>query len=98
MSLLSDVKLALRLTTDAYDSEIDLLIDAGIRDLGFADVVTTAAEVALDPTLLRAVISYCRLNFGTPDPSDYDRMKKAYDEQKAQLQSATGYGIPEPEV
>ncbi len=91
MSLLSDVKLALRLTTDAYDSEIDLLIDAGIRDLGFADVVTTEAEVELDPTLLRAVISYCRLNFGTPDPSDYDRMKASYDEQKAQLSMATGY-------
>ena len=54
MSLLSDVKLALRLTTDAYDSEIDLLVDAGIRDLGFADVITTRAEVELDPTLLRA--------------------------------------------
>lgn len=95
MSLLSDVKLALRLTTNSYDSEINQLIDAGIQDLGFADVVTTAAEVELDPILLRAVISYCRLNFGSPDPSDYDRMKSSYDEQKAQLQSATGYGLSE---
>ena len=29
------------------------------------------------------------LNFG--EPEDYDRMKKSYDEQKAQLSMATGY-------
>ena len=33
------------------------------------------------------------VNFGSP--SDYDRMKASYDEQKAQLQMATGYGLPE---
>ena len=42
-----------------------------------------------DPLVLRAVITYCKLNFGQPD--DYDRLKKSYDEQKAQLSMATGY-------
>ena len=27
-------------------------------------------------------------------PSDYDRLKASYDEQKAQLISCTGYGLP----
>ena len=37
----------------------------------------------------QAVITYCRLNFGQPD--DYDRLKRSYDEQKAQLRTNTGY-------
>ena len=42
-----------------------------------------------DPLIIRAVTTYCRANFGSPD--EYDRLKGAYDEQKAQLQIATGY-------
>ena len=42
-----------------------------------------------DALVLRAVVTYCRLNFGQPD--DYDRLKASYDEQKAQMGMATGY-------
>ena len=28
-------------------------------------------------------------------PDDYDRLKRSYDEQKAQLITCTGYGLPE---
>ena len=85
--MLDKVKLALRIKSGAFDSEIEDLIAAALADLGLAGVETGAA--AEDPLLLRAVITYCRANFGQPD--DYDRMKAAYDEQKAQLQVATGY-------
>lgn len=84
--MLQAVKLALRITTDAFDSELNDLIGAALIDLnqaGVSNVDTT------DPMIKRAVITFCKLNFGQPD--DCDRLKKAYDEQKAQLGMATGY-------
>lgn len=84
--MLEKVKLALRITTAAFDSEIEDLISAALADLGTAGV-EDADET--DPLIIRAVITYCKANFGEPD--EYDRLKSAYDEQKAQLQMATGY-------
>lgn len=84
--MLEKVKLALRITTDAFDGEIQDLIDAALADLGIAGV-TTITET--DPLIIRAVTTFCRANFGQPD--DYDKLKYSYDEQKAQLQVATGY-------
>lgn len=80
------VKLALRITTTAYDSEITGLINAALKDMGIAGVTNNDDTDAL---ILRAIITYCRLNFGQPD--DYERLKASYDEQKAQLGMATGY-------
>ena len=88
-TMLSRVKLALRVTTTAYDSEITGLINAACADLGVVGV--TAESTTTDPLLIRAIITFCRLNFGSPD--DYDRLKASYDEQKAQLISCTGYGL-----
>lgn len=87
--MLDAVKLAMRLTTTAYDNEITRLIEAACADLGIAGV--TAESTTADPILVQAVVTYCRLNFGSPD--DYDRLKKSYDEQKSQLQTARGYGL-----
>ena len=89
--MLDAVKLAMRITTDAYDAEIASLIEAACADLGIVGV--TAESTTTDPLLTRAIITYCRANFGSPD--EYDRLKAAYDEQKSQLITATGYGLPE---
>lgn len=86
MAILDDVKGAMRLTVTNYDSEITSLINAAQLDLGVAGV---EIPETLDALVTRAIITYCRVNFGSPD--DYDRLKRAYDEQKAQLQMATGY-------
>lgn len=88
-TILSETKTAMRLTKTEYDSEISRLIDAACADLGIAGI--TATSETTDPILIMAIITYCRLNFGSP--SDYDRLKASYDEQKAQLQTATGYGL-----
>lgn len=82
------VKLALRIVTTAYDDEIDHLIAAAFLDLGIAGVVVPED---MNDLVLQAVITYCRVHFGSPD--DYDRLKASYDEQKAQLMTATGYTI-----
>ncbi len=84
--MLEQVKLALRISTTAYDSELTYLIDAAKLDLGIAGVVLPEE---LDTLVQRAVITYCKMSFGLPE--DYDRLKKSYDEQKAQLSTATGY-------
>lgn len=86
MAMLDDVKLALRLTTEVYDNELTDLINAGLLDLGVAGVVNDDTDDAL---IKRAVVTYCKIHFGSP--SDFDRLKRVYDEQKAQLVTCTGY-------
>lgn len=85
-NVLNSVKLALRIKTDAFNSELTGLINAALLDLGIAGVTNDSTADAL---IMRAVITYCKLHFGQPD--DYDRLKRSYDEQKAQLATATGY-------
>ena len=84
--MLEQVKLALRISTTAYDTELTYLIEAAKLDLGIAGVVLPDE---LDALVQKAVITYCKLSFGLPE--DYDRLKRSYDEQKAQLSTATGY-------
>lgn len=84
--MLDKVKTALRITTDAFDDELTDLIAAAQIDLQIAGVVIPAE---LDAIVKRAIVTYCKMNFGLPD--DYDRLKKSYDEQKAQLSTATGW-------
>lgn len=106
--MLNETKLALRIKTDIYDGEIARLIEAAVGDLGIVDVeaagvsltvtATTEGETVMDNStitdqlLIRAIITYVRLHFGTPD--DYDKLERSYFEQKAQLITASGYGLP----
>lgn len=85
---LNKVKMAMRISTDAFDPEITDLIDAALLDLGIAGA-NGSNVVLTDALTLRAVVTYCRLSFGSPE--EYDRLKKSYDEQKAQMKTATGY-------
>lgn len=84
--MLETVKMALRITTTAYDAELTYLIEAAKLDMGIAGVVLPEE---MDALVTRAIITYCKMSFGLPE--DYDRLKKSYDEQKAQLSNATGY-------
>lgn len=86
LSLLEKVKTSLRITTDAFDDEINGLIAAAVIDL---DIAGIDSATGVDAIITRAIITYCRLNFGSPD--DYERLKASYDEQKAQLSMSTGY-------
>ena len=86
MATLDKVKMGLRITTTAYDEELTDLIAAAKLDLGIAGVEVPST---LDEIVTRAIITYCKMSFGLPE--DYDRLKMSYDEQKAQLVTATGY-------
>ena len=84
--MLAKVKLALRIVTDAFDSELNDLIAAAQLDLGVAGVVL---PTELDVLVGQAIITYVKMHFGQPD--EYERLKASYDEQKAQLVTCTGY-------
>lgn len=90
--MLKKVKLALRVTTTAFDDELNDLIAAARADLGVAGIPSKID----DPLIRRAVVTYCRYHFGQPE--DAERLKTSYDEQKAQLQMASGYGLPEEDT
>ena len=84
--MLGKVKKALRMVTDAYDDQLNDLIESALADLGVAGVTN---KNTYDPLVRNAVITYVMMNFGEPD--EYDRLKASYDEQKAQLSMHTGY-------
>ena len=86
MTMLEKVKIALRISTNAFDSELTDLIAAALLGLGIAGVIVPET---IDALVTRAVITFCKMSFGLPE--DYDRLKASYDEQKAQLMTASGY-------
>ena len=89
MAMIDKVRNALRISvTDnqAINDELNDLIDAAKLDLGIAGVVVPQTD---DKIVTKAIITYCKLSFGLPE--DYDRLKRSYDEQKAQLSNETGY-------
>ena len=86
--MLAKVKLALRVTTTAYDNDLNDLINAAKLDLGIAGVVL---PTTLDAVCERAIITYCKLHFLGLSDNEWDRLKASYNEQKAQLTTATGY-------
>lgn len=81
---LDKIKLSLRITTDAFDEELIMLANAAKTDLKVAGIKAGVFEMEnLSPIVEHAIITYVRLNFG--QPSDYNRLKESYDEQKKQL-------------
>lgn len=84
--MLALVKLALRISSTTFDTQLNMLIAAAQTDLGIAGV---ELPTTLDEICQQAIITYVRMHFGQPD--DYERLKKSYDEQKAQLSMADGY-------
>lgn len=91
MALLDDVKARIRTTTDDFGivGEVQDLIDEAKADLGLSGVMT---EKVLDddPLIKRAIVTYCKANFGYDNP-DADRLQKSYDMLKAHLTLAEDY-------
>lgn len=95
-ALLPKAKTALRITAEntAFDAEITDILNAAYLDLSKTagiDMTNFYVDGQFDALILRAVLTYTRLEFG--EPSDYDRLRSSYWNQKAQLQSCTGYGL-----
>ena len=88
--MLNAVKTALRVTDDEYNAQIEQLIESAKLDLGIAGVTLPCSKLP-DALVKTAIITYARLHFGDLDAAIYDKLKASYDDQKAQLITATGY-------
>lgn len=94
LTMLDRVKLSLRLKTNAFDDELTSLIESAKLDLKIAGIFNVSED---DAQIRTAIITYCKLNWGTPyedsnmRKSYYANLKEAYDQQKMQLGMATGY-------
>lgn len=96
MALLDDAKLALRISSSAFDAEIADLIAAAQQDLILSGVDPEKA-LEIDPLIKRAVITYVKANFGFDNP-DADRLQRAYDMLKMHLTLSTEYTPAESET
>ena len=99
MSLLEDVKVALRVGHDATDSEVNDLIAAAIFDMANKGVSVTwlgtdpmdtsfsiydVDEGTLPVMAKRAIITYAKANYGY-DNDDAERLTKSYDSMVCSL-------------
>jgi hypothetical protein len=93
--LLALVKTAMRVKTTAFDTEISSIIDACKIDLQLAGVEKCDNA---DPIIQRAIILYCKANFGELDSvgggrgvGGIGRHSNAYRRLKSALHSSTEY-------
>ena len=102
--MLTECKLALGIVEPDFDPELCSLMDAGARNLQIAGVVLpgtvsfAATEQGMqdnstltDALVIRAILTYVKMNFQEPPPQVYDRLAASYELQKSELMHATGY-------
>ena len=92
MALLDEVKVACRVTSTDYDQDLTDMIAEALADIGITDVSATVLA-STPPLIKRAVKTYCRINFPYDgmEEATMQRLKEAYDEQKAQLLMSSSY-------
>ena len=90
MSMLADVKIALRITNSAYDVEITDLIAAARQDLILSGVLPVKANSNTDALIKRAIVTYCKTHFGYDNP-DAERLMMAYTHLKMSMTLAGDY-------
>lgn len=79
MSLLDDIKVALRLSSSAMDSEVEMLRDAALYDMERAGVnpALLDADDLENALVKKGVVAYCKANFGY-DNSEAQRFEDSY--------------------
>jgi uncharacterized phage protein (predicted DNA packaging) len=89
--MLQDVKLALRISNNAYDNEVSDLIESARLDLIQSGVSSSIVnDTNVDPLIKRAIITYCKAHFGYDNP-EADRFHDAYIMLKQHLSLAGDY-------
>lgn len=89
-SYLASVRLSVRNTSTAFDSEITDLINAARADLVLGGVREDKANDESDPLILRAVQTYVKAEFGLDNP-DADKYRAAYKELRNGLTLSDSY-------
>lgn len=89
MSIINNVKTALRISNTAFDSEIADLIEAAKSDLMLSGVNSTDET---DPLIKRAITIYVKAHFGWNNP-DAEKLQQSYDLLKSHLSLSREYAI-----
>lgn len=89
-SYIASVRLSVRNTSTAFDSEITDLINAARADLVLGGVLEDKANDESDPLILRAVQTYVKAEFGLDNP-DADKYRAAYKELRNGLTLSDSY-------
>ena len=85
-----EAKTSLRIKSNQFDEELDGIIQAAMADLHLSGVEKVKEY---DPLIRRAVILYCKANFGFDE--DSERYSAAYDLLKRSLSLAGDYNADE---
>ena len=91
--MIEDIKRALRISTNYFDVDIQDLIEAARADLILSGVLATKA-VDGDMLIKRAIILYCKSNFGL-DNKDSEKYMQSYTSLKIHLTVARDYTVTE---
>lgn len=87
--MLENIKLALRIKTNAFDLEINGLIESAKLDLSISGVFKVDES---DPLIAQAIKTYCKANFGL-DNTDSEKYQKSYDMLKQHLSLCGDYNV-----
>lgn len=91
MALLDDARSAIRENGTEKDGEIQDLIDAAKADLILSGVHKNKADDDTDPLIKRAIILYCKANYGYDDMAE--RFAQSYDSLKSHLATSVEYTV-----
>ena len=90
MPILDDIKIALRISNTAYDSEIDDLISAARADLRLSGILESKVNDDIDPLIKRAITVYVKAHFGWNNP-DAEKLQQSYAMIKGHLALSQEY-------
>ncbi len=90
--MFESVKRSLRITHNFLDDEILELVAAARQDLVQSGVSASKAESEEDPLIKRAIITYCKANFGLSNV-DSEKYQRSYDMLKNHLALASDYNV-----
>jgi len=83
MAFVDDVKKVLRISSSAFDTEINNLISAAQEDLKIFSIVPEKV-LDTDPLVRNAIITYVKAQFGWDNP-DSEKLMTSYESQKSAL-------------
>lgn len=90
MALLDDIKLTLRISNTAFDSEITDLISAARADLKLSGILESKVNDDTDPLIKRAITVYVKAHFGWNNP-DSEKLQQSYEMLKRHLALSQEY-------
>jgi hypothetical protein len=91
--MLESAKTALRANGNPdLEQEISDLVDAAKLDLELSGVLSVKTNDLEDALIKRAIITYCKANFGWDNP-EADRFQRSYDSLKNHLSLSVEYTV-----